>query len=407
MLYIAGISISFFLGVLLAGKKNKTLADKILAAWLFVIGFHLLFFWLFITKKVYEYPALLGVGLPFPLLHGPFLFLYASALTGRLQRFGIRAFLHFLPPLISYLYLFPFFLRPAEEKIYVFEHKGEGYETYIALNVAAILVSGILYVALTAWLHFRHRKKILDEFSYTEKINLDWIRYLIVGIAVIWVFVFLNRDDYVFGTAVVFVIFIGYFGNKQVGIFTSGSPQPAGTGALNVPEQEAENDPITDERAGSEDLSEGETDVSELSVIEGEFGKKEKSRKKYEKSGLSEEGAVELYQKLSRAMGNEKLFTNGDLTLTDLAKKLGTHPNYLSQVINVKEGKNFFDYINTLRTEEFKRLVTDPHNQKFTLLSLAYECGFNSKSSFNKYFKKVTGQQPSEYLKQVQAVRAA
>ena len=86
---------------------------------------------------------------------------------------------------------------------------------------------------------------------------------------------------------------------------------------------------------------------------------------------------------------------------TDLARRLNTHPNYLSQVINEKEGKNLYDYVNTLRIEEFIKLVSQPHNQNLTLLSLAYECGFNSKSSFNRYFKKTTGQSPSEYLKQL------
>ena len=72
MFYIAGISISFFLGFLLISKKKKTLSDKILVYWLFVIGLHLAFFYLMITKKMYDIPALLGLNLPMPLLHGPF-----------------------------------------------------------------------------------------------------------------------------------------------------------------------------------------------------------------------------------------------------------------------------------------------------------------------------------------------
>jgi AraC-like DNA-binding protein len=77
---------------------------------------------------------------------------------------------------------------------------------------------------------------------------------------------------------------------------------------------------------------------------------------------------------------------------------LNTQPNYLSQILNELEGKNFYDYINTLRTEEFKRLIAIPDNRKYTLLALAQQCGFNSKSSFNRYFRKVTGQSPSEFM---------
>lgn len=83
---------------------------------------------------------------------------------------------------------------------------------------------------------------------------------------------------------------------------------------------------------------------------------------------------------------------------------LNTHPNYLSQVINEKEGVSFYDYINGLRVDEFKRLVTMPENQKYTIISLACECGFNSKSAFNRIFKKYTNLSPSAYL-QTQGVK--
>ncbi|MBJ7428273.1 MAG: AraC family transcriptional regulator [Bacteroidia bacterium] len=99
-------------------------------------------------------------------------------------------------------------------------------------------------------------------------------------------------------------------------------------------------------------------------------------------------------------MQSEKLFINPELTLNDLAAALNVLPNHLSQVINSKENKNFYDYINQLRVEEFIRLIALSENQKFTLLSLAYECGFNSKTSFNRNFKKVTDLTPSEYIKQ-------
>ena len=121
-------------------------------------------------------------------------------------------------------------------------------------------------------------------------------------------------------------------------------------------------------------------------------------KRKYLKSGLSAEMAGNLHSRLTQLMESEKLYTESELSLSQLANRLNTLPNYLSQVINDKEGKNFYDYINMLRIEEFKTLVSRPENRKYTLLSLSYDCGFNSKSSFNKNFKKVTGLSPSEYL---------
>jgi AraC-like DNA-binding protein len=87
-----------------------------------------------------------------------------------------------------------------------------------------------------------------------------------------------------------------------------------------------------------------------------------------------------------------------------VAEELEIHPNTLSQVINTVEQKNFFDYVNTLRIEEFKERIANPDNQKYTLLSLAFECGFNSKTSFNRNFKNLTGKSPSEYLKESKAI---
>nr|WP_262919778.1 helix-turn-helix domain-containing protein [Niabella hibiscisoli] len=98
-------------------------------------------------------------------------------------------------------------------------------------------------------------------------------------------------------------------------------------------------------------------------------------------------------------MQKEALFTDPELTLGTLSEQLAIHPNTLSQVINSKEGKNFYDYINALRIATFIKALSKPENKKYTLLSLAFECGFNSKASFNRNFKKHTGLSPTEYLK--------
>ena len=119
---------------------------------------------------------------------------------------------------------------------------------------------------------------------------------------------------------------------------------------------------------------------------------------KYQKSGLSADAAEALHRQLAQAMQDEKYYLDGELSLSGLASQLNTQPNYLSQVINEREGKNFYDYINTLRIEEFKRVAASPDQRKYTLSALAQHCGFNSKSSFNRCFKKVTGQSPSEFV---------
>jgi AraC-like DNA-binding protein len=88
------------------------------------------------------------------------------------------------------------------------------------------------------------------------------------------------------------------------------------------------------------------------------------------------------------------------LTLDELAEKVKVLPHILSQVINTIEQKSFYDYVNLKRVEDFKKAVALPENKKYTLLALALECGFNSKTAFNRNFKNVTGLSPSLYLKQ-------
>jgi len=225
------------------------------------------------------------------------------------------------------------------------------------------------------------------------------------GIAIIWVFVIYGDDNFVFGAAVFFVLFMGYFGIRQVGIFTPHNtpqenfPVKSFTG-LPAPANDDMSQTVIPEEERRETSSIQAAGLSTSTIVDIQ-DPVTTVKKKYSRSGLTKGAAEELHRKLKQIIASEKIFKESELTLTDLSKKLGTHPNYLSQVINEKEGKNFYDYINTLRTEEFIKVITSPNNQKFTLLSLAFECGFNSKSSFNKYFRKVTGVSPSEYLQRL------
>lgn len=86
------------------------------------------------------------------------------------------------------------------------------------------------------------------------------------------------------------------------------------------------------------------------------------------------------------------------MTLGDLAKLLGVHPNHLSQVINSQTKKSFYDLINERRIQEFILRAKLSGNKQYKLVGLAFDCGFNSKASFNRNFKKNTGKTPSDYL---------
>ena len=118
---------------------------------------------------------------------------------------------------------------------------------------------------------------------------------------------------------------------------------------------------------------------------------------KYSRSSLTDKESDAFAKNLRAHMVEEKAFLDADLKLSNLAEALGMKPNHLSQVINDKFGKSFFDYINYQRIEEAKLILSDPTQDNTKLLAVALDCGFNNKVSFNNYFKKITGQTPKSF----------
>jgi len=162
-----------------------------------------------------------------------------------------------------------------------------------------------------------------------------------------------QTDQIIFLTVVFFVIFIGYYGIRQGDIFSTPIQPPQSTSG--PPSQ-------------------------------------------YKKSGLKPADIDRIESSLTRVMVEQKIFLRETLSLPQLAKELNTHSTYLSQVINDRFKQNFYDFVNAYRIEEFKALVDDPKNRIMTIAALAQDCGFASKASFNKSFKKFNQQTPSEYI---------
>lgn len=368
MFYIVSTSLAFFLSLILFTKRGKTKADFILACWLGIIGVHLAFYYISLIADPYYYPYLL-VSYPFPLFHGPLLYFYTSSLTGQHPYLRKHFAWHFMPVLLIYLVLIPFFLRTHTERLEVFSNHGKGYEWVFLLQRILVLTSGVAYTILSLWLLRVHIRTVQNRFSQTEQVNSLWLRYMIYGVAIVWLAVFSGNDFIIFSLVALFVLLLGYFGIKQVGIFTQ--------------------------------TSSGDTTALRASFVtnSADFAPEEQAKSKYLKSTLSSEKQTLIHDKLIRAMGEQKLFLNPELTIGQLAEAMEVHPNHLSQVINSMESKTFNDFINTWRINEFKKMTALPQNQRYTLLAMAFECGFNSKTAFYRNFKTVTGQSPTQYLK--------
>lgn len=126
-----------------------------------------------------------------------------------------------------------------------------------------------------------------------------------------------------------------------------------------------------------------------------------KVQKSKKKELLDSETAQQIKTKLLELVDNDQPYLDSSLSLRSLAKQLEIHPNQLSWLLNETVGKSFNEFINGYRVAAFKRLAKESKSSNLTLLGMAYDCGFNSKTVFHTYFKKETGLTPSQFVKEL------
>ena len=122
-------------------------------------------------------------------------------------------------------------------------------------------------------------------------------------------------------------------------------------------------------------------------------------KSKYKRTAFTQKLVKEIERKLKQIMEKEKPYLNTRLSSPDLAELVDITTNQLSQFLNEHLNKNFYDYVNSFRLNEFQILSKNPKFSHLSILGLAYECGFNSKTTFNAFFKREMGVTPSEYFR--------
>jgi YesN/AraC family two-component response regulator len=244
-----------------------------------------------------------------------------------------------------------------------------------------IIIQGLAYTIYTLVLIRRYSKRLKEVFSALDKVKLNWLRNItLMALVAIGMFIlevilyFLDLRILEFGQISSFLIAIyvytlGYWGMLKSEVFL----EPSIMNSMN------------------------ELTRFEQHEIQSEI---QAEAKKYEKSGLSEEKAREILDALLLMMEQQRPYRDSEITLTQLASRLSFSPHNLSEVINTRLKKNFFDFMNEYRVAEVKKYLLDPTRSHLKILSIAMDAGFNSKSSFNTIFKKQTGVTPSEFREQ-------
>jgi len=356
-------------------KSKREQSDYLLSLELFTM---------FVIIMLFNYKAnLANISLYFPLLTFivaylavPLFYLYIkSMIRGRLDFRKSQQWIHFLPALAALtLYLVNFGPLGAEEKRIILDMiKTEAYcpAWFYFLSYGLFLGVFPIYLYKSYRLIRIHEAFIRTQLSFTEDVSLAWLYHFLISQTIVWLG-FMTFE--VVGSDFL-GMFSGQMGFRLAFLFMIGSIFLQGYFGL---------------RRGVAFVNLPHTEVPEEEPA------------KYPGSSLSAGRVQELSRQLTRFVEQEKPYLEPKITIGDLALRMGWPVNDLSRVINEGLGQSFYDFINSYRVAEFKELLIDPDNHQFTLLSLAYEAGFNSKSTFNAIFKKFTGMTPSEYARSLQ-----
>ena len=369
MFYLTGFAFSCFLALLLFFKKSRSQADRILLGWMLLIAVHILLSHGLFNGWALEHPHILGLTFPLPLLHGVLLYSYTRSLTGEGTVRPVIIGLQLLPVIVVVMLAAPFYLLPASEKAGVFRSGGKGFEWFGELLIVLIVASGLLYSVLSIRTIHKHRKRLVEQFSNNDRKLLRWLESLSLALGLIWLSVLFADDQVVFVGVSCFVMFIGFMGISQAPVFYSDLQ----TGLSGKPEEPGERTDLRAATAAPATVS-GEVQTTPAEKLEA------------------------VMKRIAVLMEKEALYEAPELTLGELAAKAGVSANILSQAINTVAGKTFYQYVNDYRIEAFIQAASRPENRKYTLSSLAYTCGFQSKTTFHKYFKLKTGKTPTDYF---------
>jgi len=362
---------AFFFTSLLLQKKTRALHDRILVLWLIYLGLFIGVY-AFYSHELFTRFLLLSVSLiSMLMLHGPFLYTYVLTLVTGRTRITAKEGLHLIPFLLFNAYILTASFIPELSARLNLEKvtPGQGTPPLFSFFLILTALSGTVYFLMTMRLFRKLDMNISNNFSNAEGVDLHWIRRLTITFGIIWTVLIaitvihhiLNLfsaafcTDGLFLTLSLFVILIGWFGLRQRVIFSPGSMVLSTENAAGQP--------------------------------------------RYSGSRLSDADAMAFADRVKEYMESARPYLEPELSLPQLAADLDIPVHYLSQVINEQLGQNFHDFINRYRVDTFRERLASGGSDNLTLLGIAFECGFNSKSAFNRIFRQFTGMTPSEYRK--------
>lgn len=363
---IIGLIQALFGVLIFLSKRPQHISFKFLSLWMAVIAFFhgsgLLPF------QVVEYfkPGIF----PLLFLFGPLLYMYVKSLAVEKFSLSRKNLLHLLPLIIVSVH------RTVAGPASISNIPDYSSPQYIYNKVyyTLVVLSFLIYWIFSLKLLLEHQRKIPFQFSnYTSRNSLRWLSF------VLSLFLILFLADLVNSFLIrVLEIHIGRFSflNLNLTIFTF---------------------IMTFFGINQNAIYKGKKDNAELILPENT----ESQMVKTMRAGLTEKQIVELNNMILKYLATQKPYLNPDYSLQMMADDLKVSRQKLSEVINQGQKKNFYKLINELRVTDVKEMLNNQKYSNYTVLGIGLECGFNSKTSFNRIFKEETGLTPSEYRKTV------
>lgn len=369
---------SVALAIALRRRERNRRANAYLAVLLGALSLLLLDGALRARGLLVAHPHLIGLTAWVPFVLGPLVFLYVREMTSPDPARIRPPWRHFI---ITGIYLLllatTFYPRSASYKRGVAEHDASW---FVNAAEVVLLVYGIAYAVAALVLLRRHRRHVQAIYSNLSGVSLRWLLVLAVLNAAVWIAAFAGFLIRMTGiaeasaasvivplgsTVVVFVI--GYLQLGQVEIFVP--RELASTTPAPVPVEPAAPEPVTRVAASLAPPA-------------------------YARARLAEDDALALEQRIRSAMTERRLYQRPGLTLGELADEVAATPHEVSQVLSTRFQRNFFTFINEHRIEHVKAALATTDRP---VLDLAFEAGFQSKSTFNSAFRKATGTTPREF----------
>ena len=317
---------------------------------------------------------------PLPLVPGILLYFYILSFKQTIN--WRKAWLHFIIVLI--FFFLTYFNLKAMSEIYpdAKEVPAEGLKRPLTLFVMiSRAIQQVIYYFLARRALNSYQRSIHHLYSEISRIDLRWARFLINGYLILicsFLIIFplmLRFPEYfnsllliTMGIATPYIYMAAYKGFTQHTIWQV-RPQV------------------------SKEAVQEEIHIAEEIVVDNNHPAKQKM----DRSGINDERTAELTKRITLLMEKDKLYQETELTLQQLAVKLDVPAYQVSLALNDGMKKSFYDVVNGYRVEEAKRLLLDGNSRNYTILSVGFEAGFNSKTTFNTVFKKFTGLTPTEF----------